>query len=154
MELSLHRSRWGTWDEFRQYYQSQISPGAILSLLSKNTQVNLRGEAPFFIKKHNLVKKLEGYFNRIACNKYYLTKNELLHCCHLLNGFDELLNSNFDTYTIEMEDLRCSSLLMYSNILAPKLWPKDLCNALKVEHYLQNETIDTVKMEYFKQNLF
>lgn len=53
-----------------------------------------------------------------------------------------------------MEDLRCSALFMYSSILAPKLWPKDLSNGLKVEHYLQNETIDTVKMEYFKRNLF
>lgn len=154
IDLSLDRSRWGPWIELKEYYYSQFNPLSVSEELLKITNITpVNTPVNFTIKEYSLFKKMKDALYRIIFKKQLLKNAEVLYSSQLLHQFDHLLHGSFSEYPIEAEQLRINIARFYSYILEPKLSNKDYFRAMEVEHFMQNENIDVVKIDLFATGL-
>jgi len=150
IDLSLDRSRWDSWSNLRGYYKAQISVSEVVDQLLKISNLRLAiASIVFFVKEPSLFKRLKESFLRLVIKKHYISDIEVLYCCQLLNQFNALLDSNFSSYPLEAEKLRTDISKFYSYILEPKMYKRDLDDAMKVEHFMQNESLTVFKIGVF-----
>jgi hypothetical protein len=150
MDLSLDRSRWTTWEELKEYYKEQISPNKIVTyLLSNSSQVNFDSQSLYFIGNASFLDKLKLSLLRVFHIDPFLTNEEVQYCCQKLNMMKQYLNLSNDPDRLEIEKLRIEVAELNYNIIQFMLSVKDRNKAMRIEHYLQNENLDTIKIEKF-----
>lgn len=154
IDLSLDRSRWGLWSNLMEYYKLQISPSDVIKQLLKISNLGLSSTSTvFLVQRPSLFKKLKESFFRLVIKKHYISDIEVLHCCQLLKQFNFLLNCEFSSYPLEAEKLRIEIAKFYSCILKTKINKKDFNDAMKVEHFMQNENLVILKIDHFTKGM-
>lgn len=150
IDLSLDRSRWDNWSNLKEYYKTQICVPAVVDQLLKNSELKLE-IAPiiFFVEEPSLSKRLKETFFRLVLKKHYISDMEVLYCCQLLDQFNALLDSDYSSYPLEAEKLRTDISKFYSFILEPKMSKQDLDNAMRIEHFMQNENLTVFRIDSF-----
>jgi hypothetical protein len=150
IDLSLDRSRWTTWKELQEYYRGQISPKKIADyLLNNSSLVNFDSQSLYFIGNVSFLEKLKLALFRVFHIDPFLTNEEVLYCCQKLNIMARYLNLSNDPDRLEIEKLRIELVELNYNIIQFKLSVKDRNKAMRIEHYLQNENLNTIKIEEF-----
>lgn len=104
----------------------------------------------FFPKEKSLINRLKP----ILFKSLQLKQDEILYCCKLLLDFEEVLHSDTKSYNVEIEKLRISIATYYSNFLGRMILWKDLDKLMKIEHFWQNDKIETIELKNFIPNDF
>lgn len=147
VDLSLDRSRWTTWEELQDYFNNIITPSQVIQYLDSCFHLPKTD-----FKNFNFIPEKKSIFNRlkpIVFKAFSLEQDQILYCCKLLSDFNEALQSDVQTYHIGIEKIRIDIAIFYSDILGKMILWKDLDKLMKVEHFLQNEMIETYRLEEF-----
>jgi hypothetical protein len=147
IDLSLDRSRWTSWDELQDYFKTILVPSLVVQYLINHfnlPETDLKNFT-FSLKEKPLINRLRP----ILLKKILIEQNEILYCCKLLCDFDQALNSNNKSYNVEIERLRIDIATYYSDFLGRMILWKDLDKLMKVEHFLQNDKIETIELKNF-----
>lgn len=147
IDLSLDRSRWTSWDELQNYFKNIPAPSLVVQYLTNNFYLPKKDlkSFVFFPKEKSVINRLRP----ILFKSLSLKQDEILYCCKLLLDFDEVLNSNNKNYHIEIEKLRINIATYYSDFLGRMILWKDLDKLMKVEHFFQNDKIETIELKKF-----
>lgn len=146
-DLSLDRSRWTVWSDLQDYFKNIVTPSQVIQYLTNICQLPKTDFMNF-----NFIPEEKSILNKLkplVFNNFFLKQNEVLYCCKLLSTFNEVLLSDIQTYNVEIEKMRIDIAKFYSDILGRMILSKDLDKLMKVEHYFQNERIETIKLEEF-----
>lgn len=71
----------------------------------------------------------------------------MIYCCKLLLDFNGMLNSADDSQQIAILKLRISIAEYYSDILGKMILFNGLNRLMRIEHFLENEDFDHLKLE-------
>lgn len=146
IDLSLDRSRWTSWNELQNFFKDRIQPTQVIEYLKNNFDLNETEFSTFIsIKQKTIFDKLK--FSIIK--KILFEEGEILYCCKLLLDFERYLNSNINSYNLEIEKLRIDIAQYYTKILSYMISKKDLDKLMKIEHYEQNRKNRKVKLIEF-----
>ena len=74
--------------------------------------------------------------------------------CKLLYDFDKILNSENKSYNLEIEKLRIDIAKFYTEVFEIMITKKDLARVMKVEHFEQSDSIETIELDKFIPNDF
>jgi hypothetical protein len=121
-------------------------------LIEMNSLNFMRGEN-YEIKEQNLFVKITYKINLFIFKKSYLTIDELLYCCKLLDEFSILLENNFIEKNTNIVKLRIKISEFYLCMLGDKLFNKDIERASSINHFFQNENLTTNDIHYFMKKL-
>jgi len=147
IDLSLDRSRWTSWDEFQNYFKNIPAPYLVLQYLTNSfhlPETDLKNFS-FFPEEKSVINRLRT----ILFKNISLQQDEILYCCKLLFDFDEILNHDNKNYHIGIEKLRINIAIYYSDFLGRMILWKDLDKLMKVEHFFQNDRIETIELKNF-----
>lgn len=148
-DLSLDRSRWNLWNEFKAYHLSCISIYVVIDQLLQISHLKLETEHIIVsnIEYPSFFKQLKAVFQRNIRKDAFLSETEILYCCQLLLRCDELLKSDIPGFTIDAEKLRIDVAKYYSCLLEFKLTWRDQDRAMSVEHFMVNNVILTPRLD-------
>ncbi len=152
VDLSLDRSRWGSWNEFQIYFRNKIEPNLIIRYLKKSfnlSEIDFE-QFVFHPKQKNLINKLKGF----VLKETFLTEDEIFYCCKLLWKFDRELKTNTKKYNIEIEKIRIDIVKFYTRVLKLKITNKDLEILMKIEHFEQSDKIEVIELDQYIPNDF
>ncbi|WP_336690905.1 MULTISPECIES: hypothetical protein [unclassified Chryseobacterium] len=147
INLSLDRSRWTSWDELQGYFKNIITPSIVIKYLMNSfnlPQTDLNNFA-FIPKEKSLINRLRP----ILFKTFSLKQDEILYCCKLLSDFDHVLNSNTESYHLEIEKIRINIATYNMTILGRMILWKDLDDLMRIEHFWQNDKIETIGLKNF-----
>lgn len=152
IDLSLDRSRWNSWNEFQNYFESRLQPFSVIEYLKMSFQLPETDfdQFVFFLEKKTFSEKLKSNFAK----SLFLKQNEILYCCKLLSLFNKYLKSDVEEYNLEIEKLRIDIAEYYSKLLELMISKKDLKKLMKIEHYKQSDTIEVVSLKEFLPDVF
>ena len=154
IDLSIDRARWGYWDDFRDYYTTQVRPNKIAALLSKQFNLAItESRIRFSIDDTSASEKLLGYIYQLTTRTCYLKEAEIVYCCQLLNRFDKFLLADFSTYDFQNETLRIDTIRFNYSLIECKLWTKDFFRATQVEHFQQHDNKSVISIGDFLRDL-
>lgn len=147
IDLSIDRCRWTSWGELRAFYKKQTAVEQFFNLF-----IDICQQLTLHPQYHELAGKVDGFMyitsrflSFLFRQKSFMTVEELETVYYLLNELENILrNESPNPKYIEFIRLRVANY--YTNILLPKLKIKDTKNVLKVEHYLQNESLVTLTL--------
>jgi hypothetical protein len=154
IDLSLARSRGESWNHLQEYYKNQISPVKVVDYLVQNTGLKPNKESDqLFVDRINRFIRIKYLLLRIIHLNSFLTKEELDYCYDKLLIFNQYLNCDREIDIFENEKLRIEIGKINYQFIEHKLFLKDRETTMRVEHYLQNETLKTIPIEDFIKNL-
>ncbi len=153
IDLSLDRSRWQPIDNLREYYKTQIEPERVINYLLQKVDLNSdKLQNRYFIDKLSFGDKLKSLLFRNKRTSF-LTKDQLYYCCQKLLVLNHYLKSDAETDKFEIEKLRNEFSKLTYGIITFKLSKSDRNKVMLIEHFLQNEELEVVKMEEFNTEL-
>lgn len=155
IDLSIDRTRWGSWSNLRTYFQSQLqfSVTEVINEILKIQELEKdKSSVVICFEEPTLFKKIKEFIFRLV-RKHYLSDVDVLSCCQMLEQFNDLLNNDFSNYPSEAEKIRIEISKFYSYILEPKINRLDLERAMKIEHFMQNKTLKLFKIEDFAKKV-
>ncbi|WP_123860274.1 hypothetical protein [Chryseobacterium nakagawai] len=147
IDLSLDRSRWTSWGELQDYFKTILAPSLVVQYVINRfnlPKTDLKNFT-FYLEEKSLINRLRP----ILLKKIPLKQNEILYCCKLLFDFDQVLNSDNKIYNVEIEKLRIDIATYYSDFLGRMILWEDLDKLMKVEHFWQNDKIETIELKNF-----
>ena len=154
IDLSLDRSRWVSIDELREYYKTQIAPGKVAHYLMQNFELDTeKFQYLYFVERLSFLDRIKTWISLNFKKESFLTSNQLYYCCQKLLALDSKLNSNDEIHKLEIEKLRIELSKLTYGIIKYKLHQEDRNRAMKVEHFLQNESLDVIRMEEFSSRI-
>lgn len=146
IDLSLDRSRWEGLYGLRIFYKDQIKPERIADYLVSQSGIELPAEFPVYFPKEIGLKRqriLALYFHHCR-QRYFLKDVEIIYCYELLLRLKDLLSSDLQEYTLDVEKLRVDVSTFSSSVIESKLLNKDIQHAMSVEHYLQHKEMNSI----------
>lgn len=146
VDLSIDRCRWTSWNELRVFYKGRTGVDYFFDFfINKCQELNL---SPQYHESGSTTGKFSYIIRRFLLaskQKSFMTINELETGYYLLNEFKSMLrNESPDPKHVELIRFRIANY--YNNILLPKLKRVDVDRVLKIDHYLQNERIETLSL--------
>lgn len=154
IDLSLDRSRWGSWAEYRAYACCQVSPLEIYNYLNYDS-LNHEDDTVMAINEHSYSKiRLTYFWNTFTGRNNFLTSAEINYIRCILNKYTTYLNADFEQYNRRIEELRIEIARFYSSVLESKLSRCELDKVMRVEHFLQNPVLNTTTLSSFSINLY
>ncbi|MEI3801357.1 MULTISPECIES: hypothetical protein [unclassified Chitinophaga] len=143
VDLSIDRCRWTSWNELRTFYKGRTEVEYYFDFFIEICQ-----KLMLYPQYHELSGSA-GRFNYLLSSvfgqKSFITTTELETGYYLLDEFNGLLRNEFpDPKYVEIIRLRMAGY--YTGILFSKLRRKDINKVLKIEHYLQNESLATLPL--------
>lgn len=140
LDLSLDRSRWDSWNDFKHYINNTIQPLSVIEYLKKRFKLS-ETEDRFVCprRRKNII------FKRKSLSK----KENPFYCYKLISDFEKTLQSDITTYNEDVEKLRITISNYYSKQLEPYILKKDLNKLMKVEHFNQANNINTIHINKF-----
>ncbi|ANF50915.1 hypothetical protein A0O34_10470 [Chryseobacterium glaciei] len=144
IDLSLDRSKWTTWKEFQDYFKNIPAPSSVAQYLIYNFQLPETDYKNFSFSSEE--KLWTNRLRTVFFKTLYFRKNDILYCCKLLYDFDSLLNSDNETYHLDIEKLRLNIAKYYSRVLGRMILWKDLDKLMIIEHFFQNENFDHLNL--------
>ncbi|MGJ1227210.1 hypothetical protein ACR78H_16825 [Sphingobacterium siyangense] len=155
INLSLDRSRWEPLDNLRDFYRSQISPKKVANYLIDKLGLNVEKlNYLIFIDEESLWEKIKDSLLSSLKRDIILDEDKVYYLCQKLLILDDFLENGEQVHRLEIEKLRIEfSTLNYGTIMF-KLVKKDRLRANSIEHFLQNETLRTIKICEFNKGYF
>lgn len=155
IDLSLDRSRWEPLDNLRDFYRSQISPKKVANYLIDKLGLNVEKlNYLIFIDEESLWEKIKDSLLSFLKRDIILDEDKVYYLCQKLLILDGFLENGEEVHKLEIEKLRVEfSKLNYGTIMF-KLVKKDRLRANNIEHFLQNETLSTIKICEFNKGYF
>ena len=151
LDLSIDRSRWTLWEDLQSYFKDFVLPSDVIQYIrNKLFLTELDFQKNVLVKPRGRIDRL----NTIILGQVQLKKDEILYICKLLYDFDKILNSENKSYNLEIEKLRIDIAKFYTEVLETLITKKDLARVMKVEHFEQSDSIETVKLDKFIPNDF
>ncbi|MFY0255724.1 hypothetical protein ACDQ55_17420 [Chitinophaga sp. 30R24] len=147
VDLSIDRCRWTSWNELRAFYKERTGVDYFFDFfINKCQELSL---SPRYHESNSTTGKFSYIIRSLLLaflkQKSFMTINELETSYYLLNEFKSMLrNESPDPKHVELIRFRIANY--YTNILLPKLKKKDIDRVLKIGHYLQNESIETLSL--------
>ncbi len=154
MDLSLDRSSSTSLHELAAYYKIQIAPGRAANYLLRKFDLDVnRTQDVYYVAPVALSLKIRSWLELHFKRECILSKTELYYCCQKLLILDQYLNSSREVHKLEIEKLRVELSKFTFGVLQSKLFKKDRIKAQRVEHFLQNENLDVIRIEEFNMGL-
>lgn len=152
-ELSLHRAGCTSIGELKRFYSIQVNPRDVINLLMLNTNINADELQYNYVIKEYCIRKrqilsLIHFSFRLST---VFQKKELIYICQKLKRFAEMLEKD-EVHRLEMEELRID-LSKFSGRLMYKISYKNYLKALNIEHYMQHDRIEDIKITEFMRKL-
>lgn len=152
VDLSLDRSRWTTIEELRNYYANQINPKMISDYICQDIECNITSS--FYIEKQKtFLNRIKNYFLKIFGKNTFLSSEEICYCSDKLLALHKYLTCDFEIDKEEIERLRIEIAKFNYNIIVSKLYSTDKNKAMFVEHFMQNENLETIEIRSFLKDL-
>lgn len=155
IDLSLDRSRWEPLDNLRDFYRSQISPKKVANYLIDKLGLNVEKlNYLIFIDEESLWEKIKDSLLSFLKRDIVLDEDKVYYLCQKLLILDGFLENGEQEHRLEIEKLRIEfSKLNYDTIMF-NLVKQDRLKAHNIEHFLQNETLRTIKICEFNKGYF
>ncbi len=144
IDLSLDRSRWDLWREAECFFDNNLQPQTLANYLIQKYELS---DANIELKNFVFFSIKKSWFKRYI--DLYFSYNEMAYLLKLLEIFEMYLSSNFKEYNLKLEKLRIDICEYYYFILEPKISRRYLKKLMKVEHFNQNDAIETIKLQFF-----
>jgi len=148
IDLSLDRSRWSPLSDLRTYYNVHLERYEVAENLSCCFSENKKGN--FNTKKSkSIISILKSKLLFIFTGKSLLTIDESCYCRELLLDLDNILKHGDTDDKIAVENLRVKISEFNYEIIEPRLKARDRKKAERVEHFMQNEMVETIELREF-----
>lgn len=141
MDLSIDRCRWTSWSELQRYYETRTEENKVIEFFLHQSEK--LGIAPVDHKIYPNVFIRQRYILRLLRRKHFISVQEFETLIFLLATFKRLIKLN-DPDASEVELLRIKVASFIDDVLIPGMKRNDIRIVWKIEHYLQNENIETV----------
>jgi hypothetical protein len=150
LDLSLDRSRWGPWQDYVTYSQSQVAPAVIAQFLQRKCYGVEAVATSGVIPDHSYSKLRLLYLARTLMQRNnYLTSSEVAYMWQALKTYQSYLATDWDTYSVELEKLRLRIARFCYTVLEAKLSHRELRHTMRIEHYLSAYHLQTVPLQSF-----
>ncbi|OUJ67708.1 hypothetical protein BXP70_28660 [Hymenobacter crusticola] len=150
LDLSLDRSRWGAWQDYVAYAQTQVEPAVIAHFLQAKypavAQVPATERLPDHLSSKQRLFHLVG---TITQRNNSLTCVEVAYLWRALETYRVYLEKAPSTYSIALEKLRLQLAHFCYRILEPKLSPRERRHTMRIEHYLSAHHLETLPLHPF-----
>lgn len=152
-ELSLHRAGWTNLGELKKFYSIQINPVEVVNILMLNINISIDElKYNYVLKEYSIRKRqilsLMHFSFRLST---VFQEKELIYICQKLKRFAEMLEKD-EVHRLEIEELRID-LSKFSGRLMYKIFYKDYLKASNIEHYMQHDRIEDIKITEFIKKL-
>jgi hypothetical protein len=155
IDLSLDRSRWEHLDNLRDFYRSQISPKKVANYLIDNLGLDVKKlNNLIFIGEESLWDKIKDSLLSSLKRDVILEDDKVYFLCQKLLLLDNFLEDGEHVHKLEIEKLRIEFSKLNYGTVKFKLAKKDRLKANNIEHFLQNETLSTIKICEFNKGYF
>lgn len=152
--LSLHRAGWTGIRELKSFYSNQVNPKEVVNFLILNADINVNKLKYYYGIKEYGFKNI--ILSRINCSLGFppiFLKDEIYYICKKLLDFEEMLEKDTEVHPLEMKKLRIEMEKFSLGMLRYKISYKDYSKALKIEHYLQHDGLQDIKIKEFIKKL-
>lgn len=152
--LSLHRAGWTSIRELKNFYSNQVDPKKVVNFLILNADINVNQLEYFHgIKEYGFKKIIfSRIFSLLGFSPVFL-KDEIYYICQRLIDLEKMLERDDEVHRLEMENLRVEISKFSLGMLRYKISRKDYNKALKIEHYLQHDGLQDIKIKEFIKKL-
>ncbi|WP_367331319.1 hypothetical protein [Sphingobacterium multivorum] len=155
IDLSLDRSRWESIDKLRDFYSTQISPKKVANYLIDKLGLNVgKLNYLFFINEESMWDKIKDSLLSSLKRDVILEDDKVYFLCQKLLLLDNFLENSEQVHRLEIEKLRIEFSKLNYGTIKFKLAKKDRFKANNIEHFLQNETLRTIKICEFNKGYF
>lgn len=144
IDLSIDRSRWSTWGDFQHYFQTNDCLRYIKDFRNNKYKSVVFNETTFSFDK-SPISKIKSRFRVLIFGNYKMSENEASALCTLLHKIDIVLN-DIPPNNNSLGILRVNISCFYAGVLEHLLSNKDFEKASNVEHFFQNETLNTLSI--------
>ncbi|BAP29194.1 uncharacterized protein CHSO_0157 [Chryseobacterium sp. StRB126] len=153
-DLSLHRAGWTSIRELKNFYSHQVDPKKVVNFLILNADINVNQlEYYYGIKEYGFKKIIfSRIFSLLGFSPVFL-KDEIYYICQRLIDLEKMLERDDEVHRLEMENLRVEISKFSLGMLRYKISRKDYNKALKIEHYLQHDGLQDIKIKEFIKKL-
>ncbi|MCS4300642.1 hypothetical protein [Chryseobacterium sp. BIGb0232] len=153
-DLSLHRAGWTSIKELNKFYSIQINPRDVANFLILKADINVNKLEYFYgIKEYGFKKIILSRINFLFGLPPVFLKDEIYYICQKLINFAEMLEKDGEVHPLEMVKLRLEISKFSFDILRYKISYTDYSKALKIEHYMQHDSLEDIKVKEFIKNL-
>ncbi|MBP2618389.1 hypothetical protein [Chryseobacterium jejuense] len=153
-DLSLHRAGWTSIRELKNFYSNQVNPKEVVNFLILNADINVNKlEYYYGIKEYGFKNIILSRINFLLGFPAIFLKDEIYYICKKLLDFAEMLEKDTEVHRLEMEKLRIEISKFSLGMLRYKISRKDYNKALKIEHYLQHDGLQDIKIKEFIKKL-
>lgn len=150
LDLSLDRSRWGAWQDYVAYSQTQVAPAVIMHFLEHKCSVVAMVDTNGVIPTHSYAKLRLLYLVRTLMRRNnYLTSVEVAYVWQALETYQRYLATDWNAYSIELETLRVRIANFCYTVLEAKLSRRELDHTMRIEHYFSAHHLPTVPLKPF-----
>ncbi|WP_223585058.1 hypothetical protein [Sphingobacterium sp. GVS05A] len=155
IDLSLDRSRWESIDKLRDFYSTQISPKKVANYLADKLGLDVKKlNNLIFIGEESLWDKIKDSLLSSLKRDVILEDDKVYFLCQKLLLLDNFLEDGEQVHKLEIEKLRIEFSKLNYGTVKFKLAKKDRLKANNIEHFLQNETLSTIKICEFNKGYF
>lgn len=155
IDLSLDRSRWESIDKLRDFYSTQISPKKVANYLADKLRLDVKKlNNLIFIGEESLWDKIKDSLLSSLKRDVILEDDKVYFLCQKLLLLDNYLEDGEQVHKLEIEKLRIEFSKLNYGTVKFKLAKKDRLKANNIEHFLQNETLSTIKICEFNKGYF
>jgi hypothetical protein len=152
IDLSLDRCRWEPLDNLRDFYRSQISPKTVANYLIDQLGLNVEKlNYLIFIDEESLWDKIKDSLLSSFKRDVILEDDKVYFLCQKLLLLANILEDGEQVHRLEIEKLRIEFSKLNYGTIKFKLLKKDRLRANNIEHFLQNETLRTIKICEFNK---
>ncbi|WP_250253717.1 hypothetical protein [Chryseobacterium sp. Marseille-Q3244] len=153
-DLSLHRAGWTSIRELKNFYSNQVNPKEVVNFLILNADINVNKlEYYYGIKEYGFKNIILSRINFLLGFPPIFLKDEIYYICKKLLDFAEMLEKDTEVHPLEMEKLRIELSKFSFDILRYKISHKDYSKTLKIEHYMQHDGLQDIKIKEFIKKL-
>lgn len=152
-DLSLHRAGWTSIRELKNFYSNQVNPEKVVNFLILNADINVNKLKYYYgIKEYGFKNIILSRINFLLGFPPIFLKDEIYYICKKLLDFAEMLEKD-KVHRLEMEKLRIEISKFSLGMLRYKISHKDYSKALKIEHYMQHDGLQEIKIKEFIKKL-
>ncbi|KKX46934.1 hypothetical protein L950_0229175 [Sphingobacterium sp. IITKGP-BTPF85] len=107
-----------------------------------------------FLKEESFWVRIKDSLLSSFKRNIFLEQDNVYFLCNRLLLFDQFLEMDMQVHRLELEKLRIDFSKLNFDILMWKLTKKDRLRAYRVEHFLQNTSVNTLSISEFSKNYF